>query len=65
MAERLGRAIEKRLLFLAELRRRKREKLLPIGFAAEQLAVPPHVAHLDRLIGLSEREERRTRAEPA
>src|SRR5262249_11416970 len=44
-----GGAVEERLFSGAELRRRKGEKFLPIGLAGKQLAVPPHVARLDRL----------------
>src|SRR5436189_5943128 len=49
VAERLDGTIEKRLLFGGKFCRRKGEKLCPIRTAAEELAVPPHVARLDRL----------------
>jgi hypothetical protein len=49
VAERLDGPVEKRLLFGGKFCRRKGEKLLPIGLAAEELAIPPHVARLDRL----------------
>jgi len=43
-AQLLNRTVEKRLLFLRELRLGHREEFFPVGLAAEQIAVPPHCA---------------------
>src|SRR5262245_44780865 len=47
VAELLDRAINEGLLFVRKHRRRKFQKLLPIGVAAEQLCVPPDIAGFD------------------
>jgi len=55
-AELVDRAVEERLLLGRERRRRDGEKLRPIGIAAEEVGVPPHVAGFDRLaLGIGER----------
>ena len=52
-AELFGRAVEERLLLGRELRRRQAQQLAPVRHAGEQLAVPPDVAGLERvLLGL-------------
>jgi hypothetical protein len=57
-AELVDRAVEERLLFGGERRRRDGEKLRPIGIAAEEVGVPPHVAGFDRLaLGVGERRQ--------
>jgi hypothetical protein len=55
-AERVDRAVEERLLFFRQRRRRDSQELRPVGIAAEQVGVPPHVAGFDRLaLGVGER----------
>jgi hypothetical protein len=60
-AELLHRSVEKAALFVSEARRRKREQLLPIRPAAEELTLPPHGAGIERfLLSLRDRRQRAT-----
>src|SRR3954451_17810176 len=46
-AELLHRTVDERLLFSAECGFLERENLVPVGLAAEELAVPPHRAGIE------------------
>jgi len=55
-AELVDRAVEERQLLGGERRGRHGQELSPIGIAAEEVGVPPHVAGFDRLaLGVGER----------
>ena len=69
-AQFLDRAVDESLFLGAERRLGKREQLVPVGLAAEQIAVPPHRAGIERfLLGLrhlrqdfaEQREQRRAK----
>ena len=49
-AQLLHLVIKKSLLFPAQSALRKSAQLVPVGMAAEQLAIPPHRAGIDRLL---------------
>jgi hypothetical protein len=55
-AQRLARAVEKRLLLGRQARAGRRMQLAPVGIAGEQLAFPPHRAGLERVaLGIGHR----------
>ena len=59
-AELFAGAIEKRLLFLGQLRRGERHQSIPVGHTGKQFTVPPDVAGLQRLLfGVGHRRQQR------
>ena len=63
-ADFVHRAVEERLFLRRELRLGDGEQLVPVGFAGEQVAVPPHRAGVDRF-ALGLRHVRKDAAEDA